>query len=788
MKRFLFSLCITLAAFSIALPLPSFAVDAEIKAQLDNLFNKNSGLMFLQARTDPDDPTTNIGGPGNYTYYEDCEAFYVCLEVGPANRVITSLRDIKAATRESAIVHVDFPTIRSTADAVSAPAGSILFGVGQTGEEALRDFFASRMSFRIGACNTPREISPGVDCHPSHPFLGWPYPSDGYRNWNFEVSEATAADPYRKVVGVEFESSGSGHFKFLPPVTDAQIASAMTTYPPLRLATDLALTDRPDPPESVYFDFAEFFNTKAVNVNDYEWKAYMTDGLSFTINLRDRTPPVVTFEPDPAMLVGGLADYQIPGAWPVMCEGNGNRATTGDNCRLQGLKITDNSGKDCWTWFAIGVVTSPPGPLQTWLDVEQWGMCGDEPSMVPSGGPAKAFFIPNMVHGFMRYSLFAWDTSRESGNLNPGDPGINGLSPDDCYGLNTSYPHHPVNDSSKGVSPGLGKTHDLTAVQMEFPYALGTFPASLADVDPSLLNKAAAGLIQVRDNDRPNLLLRVTCLRDVGPGRQVLFFPPATTTHFTTDDVNFGVFTADSPVPDPLGAVAGKLDVLSVNMANLHGDGATTGYETWASKFVGAMALPTFLNRNFRLEDFMCSDTDPNGVLITGTEDTFGERHGFGAEATILCREPLIEDVEYELQFWAEDNVKWVGKAPPSISLPPGVTDPPDPPGPIPAGPHSGISRGMMKVVIPNQSPPVNVTRLMQPPYQFLSEPFRVVFREPTPLLMPDNPAFSLTRLPSVTVEVEDMAGLTRRLTVHFLVRDEKSRVRIIERQHLKSR
>jgi len=183
---------------------------------------------------------------------------------------------------------------------------------------------------------------------------------------------------------------------------------------------------------------------------------------------------------------------------------------------------------------------------------------------------------------------------------------------------------------------------------------------------------------------------------------------------------------------------------------------------------------PRFLKRNFRLEATDVSDNLPNGVPDLRPE-TMGQRMGYGSRMVLFCEESLIEDVEYEIHVWAEDNVKWLK----------------DPTGRVIHSPYTGIQRLEVSVNDPKQRPPLS-SRFDSGGETlsfWMENPIKAVFREP----VGGNPNRSAGEtvwdgnFPSVEAKAWDFKGNQRSLKIYFKVTDELSRVRVLEQKHQKN-
>ncbi len=363
-------------------------------------------------------------------------------------------------------------------------------------------------------------------------------------------------------------------------------------------------------------------------------------GVEFKMKFADRTPPRI--------------EGCFGGKFPDL--GTGKPATTGDWYKVEGLTITDNFSKHIGTCLVLGKIDK--FPAKDWESEENWF---PEPvRVIPSGGETDYIIMPNSCHGGMRYSVFAWD---KDGNVNPGDPSIVENSPETCYGL------APYTDL--GRDPGTAKDWPIKAT-------LGD-PNQLDSIDITTISpgdRRGEGIVHIRDNDFPNIVIRFESVKD----NSRTYFPPVMTPG------NLPVLNStefNKAAPDPEGN------------ANIYRDfvGTTPDKKYDSEKLADtALGLPLyfkildakphdkmsdadkllledfkdankteFVRKHFRLEDYNQSDTKTDGTLEEDP-DTFGARNSYGSEVTALLLPAgggLQEDVEYLISVWADDNVKW---------------------------------------------------------------------------------------------------------------------------------
>ncbi|RCK76714.1 MAG: hypothetical protein OZSIB_3306 [Candidatus Ozemobacter sibiricus] len=488
---------------------------------------------------------------------------------------------------------------------------------------------------------------------------------------------------------------------------------------------------------------------------DIPRKSPVTSDVCYVIRYKDRTPPRI-FEfgneihpPAPTFpLLGGPPD-PTTGVCPP------RTSTTGDFYALAGLAAKDNSGKRIYSCFGIGRMVGPPGPGPWSPPPEDWKFIGSIGVTLPGESLASHVFLPNDCLGEMKYTVFAWDENKV---LNPGEPMIQEDVPTDCYGLRGPLAEDLLTD------PGQARP---------FPYMVTKEPDQVRfeDLDIRQRIEEGEGTIWVDDNDRPNIIIRVQSMRDPN---DVLFFPPVGVASVQTlNDAEYSQFIEKAPIriEDMTPAYVRDYDIIALQLDGGARPLLSSVEATWASKFLpGPARSESFIRQHFRLENFARSDTDLQGNPIVADAATFGERNGWGYKAVLVQTIPLIEDVEYEVTIWAEDNVHFL-----NWPLSGKVIDPP----------YSGIERGEFIIDVPNQVPPLQIRRSWRKD-QYKSEPIRVVFREPTvgePTVPgPGNPS----QHPSISATMFDYRGNERSLTVLFKVTDEKTRIRVLEQKHRK--
>lgn len=495
-------------------------------------------------------------------------------------------------------------------------------------------------------------------------------------------------------------------------------------------------------------------------------------GVEFKLIFKDRTPPTIE----------GCAEDKFPEL------GTNRPATTGDWYKIEGLKISDNSSKYIGTCLALGKIDKIPA--LDWTSEENW--VTEPPRALKSGDDSDYIIMPNACHGVMRYSVFAWD---QSGNVNPGEPNIEQDTPGNCYGL-------------RNPPDGVTDLGDIPNKALPWPI-VASWPAGTGDIDETNIEKIdmttvkpgdrrSEGYVHIRDNDLPNVLVRIESVKDGSK----MFFPPVmppgslpifNSTEFDkaaadpdgnakvyrnfvgiTPEVKFDTTKlADANLKLPIYfkvLAAAPRKILSSGDIGIHDDDRTR------VEFFKDTAKLEFTKTHVRLEDYNQSDTRPDGSL-ENNEGTFGARNGFGGEICALLTEPLQEDVEYKISIWVDDNVKWATVDEANKVLEKIIAVP------------TGVVAGEVKVEVPNQYPTASYRTALTKD-KAVSEPLTVVFREPTPDFKgePSEKALDSQKFPYIMATATDYAGLTRKIKLYVAVSNENPEIRVLERTHEKNK
>lgn len=469
-------------------------------------------------------------------------------------------------------------------------------------------------------------------------------------------------------------------------------------------------------------------------------------GPTLKITYHDRTPPrIITSLPS------------VTGKFPRLV-GTDDVATasTGDFYKPSLLRVVDNSGGKIYTAFAIKREILDINTMTnnaTWTIVGNINECENDASL------ASHVIIPNDVYGEMNYAVFAYDTE---GNLNPGEPDICEDKPENCYGL----------DARDSLYQDLGKVHGSS---YDFPYKLhSNDPDEILNKIYNVLNQRInlidekSGYIEVEDNDRPNVMIKVQSTKDP---TDVIIFPIPSLRNPNgfgeTYQREYYEFIENSKlfVENIVSTSSSYFEIMQIDYSRSSGEsplleGINTHFANIYNIFYKPSSIDILL-KNFRLENYLKSDTNVDGEIITDELDKIGERYGIGRKAVVKSNIPLIEDVEYLVSFWADDNVHFV-KTSGTIQ-----------------NSYNGIKDSIVEISVPNQYPPINIKANFKPNSRIIG-PYKIICREP----IMDEISLNSTNHPRIYVKVIDLRGNIRELEVYFKVTDEKTRIRILEQSN----
>lgn len=509
---------------------------------------------------------------------------------------------------------------------------------------------------------------------------------------------------------------------------------------------------------NLYVNFRSNFLRNVSTANEYKENQ---SGIGFSLNLHDRTPPTV-----------GETDDSFPTQ-----EGD-FAVTTNDAYSLTGLTIDDNSADVIGYVFTMGHLNTEPHSI--WQTEEVWNKTLH--GTLYAGNPInREIFFPertNRHHGVVRYSIFAWD---EDGNINRTESQIVEDEPRVSYG---SVP-----------SSHLGTTM-YNARQFRDRLSLTNGDPATANISGfDYNNRRSVGLIRIIDNDLPNIAIRITSSKNPN---EVFYFPPVSDNLYVNNSKEYRKAEGITNKQDYISfATKGRQTMFSHDELNKPGNTLPLYYKIMDIKGKlpvndGDKPLPDlemdrfsqlinsnsdFVRKNIRLEDYLESDTGKYNQLVTG-DYKFGNRHGTGREtvAYMLMDETfsvrIQEDVEYTIDVWMDDNVKWANTSRDGAVLDQALKLP------------TGIVDAKMRVCIPNQYPIYDRT-VNCDTNQAINGDLKVVFREPTPNVKITSEADLVdNKFPYIEMTAEDHSGLKRTIRLYLKINDESASIRTLDRKH----
>ncbi|MBQ2591763.1 MAG: hypothetical protein II567_00600 [Candidatus Riflebacteria bacterium] len=515
----------------------------------------------------------------------------------------------------------------------------------------------------------------------------------------------------------------------------------------------------------VYSNFKEklLSNSTIVEAEEID-----NDKNFISVFCKDRTPPIITFQ-DTANTSG--YDGNTPNAKRSIC-------TTSDWYEMPGVTIKDNYAKELFGRYSFGKINECLIDGEVWADKEHWDYPENIQRVVKDIFTDVVAFYP--IDGFIRYSIFAKEGSPEGkGNLNPSIGKIVEDSPETCYGYK-------------------GETSD------EY-IDLGNTPSTAKDwIDKRPLTEVAekgkeAKYLRILDNDAPNIIIRVT---NVETGEQ-MFFPPCLATgclrinnstlykslrgvsnedEYNTFVENLGsAYDYKSLMKEP--ALRPYYTIYSIDDKTIK----TEKVDNYIRKLLLNNDLE-FINQNVRVEDHFYSDTNSDGTR-TNTIQRIGElgrRNGTFVDMIALFENNgnfvFKTDVEYKLDVFIDDNVKWTnldkekgnGAELDSLSSTAKVY-------------YTGISKGIIRLDIPNQKDEEEQENLSQEKNieinRAINGDIHFKLRKATPYVYDFKVPRDIEKekFPSISVDVEDYSELRRRIKLFFRVKDKNIGVRILE-------
>ena len=502
---------------------------------------------------------------------------------------------------------------------------------------------------------------------------------------------------------------------------------------------------------NIYKDFRNTILSRAIieDADDYiDKKNYIK------ITIIDRVPP------------------SIENGLPNLGENDSNYICSScDYYKTENFDIKDDIEPVVYAKFTFGRIGECPKENEKWIDQEDWN---SEEKIVKidhrnDRNSSKKNFFKDVVRfeepfdGYVRYSIFAKEKSpKGEGNVNPGIAKIEYNQPDIGYGY-----------SEAG---DLGNTF-FTA--RDWPEK-----SDLPDCCDVGYN---TGLIRVRDNDRPNIIIRITNTET----NEQMFFPPC----FGHNDIDIsnsskykGIQEKFQSNQDDYNLFVSGLDD-AYNYEIIAKDKDSIPYFTiysiddsdLKSKTKGSFADrlllnadPKFIKENVRVEDYYFSDNNTEGIDILNDNKTNLEKGSLGKSLGTFSKMAVLFDnsgdfqfkkgVEYKLDVWTDDNVKWTNIS--SDGTKDNLLD-------TPKVYETGIKSGFIMLDFHNE----NLNKEVKiDPKKGINGDILFTLEDST------NRSHNLKSVqelescgfPSITVFAEDFSGLTRELKLFLRVNDKK--------------
>ena len=344
------------------------------------------------------------------------------------------------------------------------------------------------------------------------------------------------------------------------------------------------------------------------------------------------------------------------------------------------------------------------------------------------------------------------------------------------------------------------------------------------------------GILRVYDNDRPNIIIRVTNVET----NEQMFFPPcvasseckislsskykAMSGKDKTNQDDYAWFVENLGPDYNHTVIAGVPDlkpyytIYSINDTNIK----TKTEDSYVDRLLFNKDMK-FINENVRVEDYYFSDRMEDGSPTYSADSkskkykgSFGKRRGTCCEMAALYENTsgfrFKTGVEYKLDVWTDDNVKWTNiEYEKSIDGGPemhyeyvkntGIKSANDPSIPDDTSDNhiqlmvgkpklldearvydTGIKKGIIKLNIPNDSENLNeeekidITKHINGGIYFtLKDGTSKIYNMKTAKELESN------HFPSIFVEAEDFSGLKRRLRLFFRVDDKNIDIKTLE-------
>ena len=488
-------------------------------------------------------------------------------------------------------------------------------------------------------------------------------------------------------------------------------------------------------------------------------------------------------------------------------------STTGDWFMTEYIEVAKKASELNYVKFAFGRINECPQDGQNWQDYEKWDNLENvievATNTVPqeNGELIEKYSFRDLVkfypfNGILRYSIFVKEGEAEgNGNLNPGVEKVIEDEPLLCYGYKAG-----------------GNLGDELYNAKDWPDK-----RKLSEVNEMGQD---TGTIRIYDDDRPNIIIRIT---NTETGAQ-LFFPPCPSAKecvitnsskykalvgnkgTNQDDYKYFVGESLNPIYDCNVILENPsfkpfYTLFSINDIDVTNSTKDTNIE----RLLQNKDLE-FINKNTRVEDYFYSDKSKDGNLTFKAENgELGKRLG-----TFKNMVALIENrgefrfktgVEYKLDVWTDDNVKWTNideDNKKQLIINPetkngegranyGATKDKDgnilffEPDILKYAKvyHTGIKQGKIILSIPNSSDEnldeekdIDITKAINGGIYFTLKDETVPKYDLVTVEELDENNF-----PSITVKVKDFAENSRELKLYFRVNDNNIEIRTLDKK-----
>ena len=531
---------------------------------------------------------------------------------------------------------------------------------------------------------------------------------------------------------------------------------------------------------------------------------------SIKMSFTRRTPPAITFDEKIAEFYNDL---------PVLGGDISYDPCTSNDWYLtpNGILIGQYTPPIYFGKFSFGRFKNCPDDGDDWQNSEEWSnlenlvkidYTNKPKDVIPYFRDVIRFYEP--FDGFVRYSIFVKE-GEVDGDL-PTNPGIvvEQNRPDIGYG----YP----------TAGDLGDTFD-TAKDWPERRSLGEIRGK----------GYKDGLLRIYDNDKPNIIIRIT---NVETDEQ-MFFPPCVASSeckisFSskyrpmadkgkTNQDDYAWFV-ENLGPDYNHTVLAEMPELKpyFTIFSIDDESIKTKVEgSYVDKLLFNKDI-RFINENVRVEDYYFSDRAENGEVSFNSDSkskkhrcSFGKKRGTCSNMTALFENTgsfrFYTGVEYKLDVWTDDNVKWTNiEYPESFTggpemhyeevRNPGVRMGNNPSSPSPNASNvqlmvgkpkllekakvfeTGIKKGFIKLNVPDENENLNEEKKIDIS-KHINGGIHFTLKKGTPEKygLKTVEELETNAFPSITVVAEDYAGLKRTLTLYFRVNNRSLDINVLE-------